>query len=73
MAGWQDEVARIRVMAPPEGGRANRELIDWLARRLDIPRRAVQIQSGDTARTKTVRLMGVSPNAIKDALEEHNP
>lgn len=53
-------VLRARLTAPPVEGAANEALVELLATRLDIPRRAVAILRGHTARTKTIAVMGVS-------------
>jgi len=52
--GW-----KVRVAAPPEGGRANEAVLDVLAERLNVPRRALTIVSGHTAREKVVELEGI--------------
>jgi uncharacterized protein (TIGR00251 family) len=52
--GW-----KVRVAAPPEGGKANEAVLDLLAERLELPRRALSIVSGRTAREKVVQMEGV--------------
>jgi uncharacterized protein (TIGR00251 family) len=52
--GW-----KVRVAAPPEGGRANEAVLDVLAERLNMSRRALSIVSGHTARDKVVELEGI--------------
>jgi uncharacterized protein len=52
--GW-----KVRVAAPPEGGRANEAVLDLLAERLDVPRRSLSIVSGRTAREKVVLMEGI--------------
>ena len=52
------QVLRARVRAVPEKGAANAALELLIARALDWPRSAVDIQSGQTARVKTVRIAG---------------
>src|SRR5438093_11495456 len=51
---------RVRVTAPPSDGAANDAVRDLLARALDCPRSAVEIVRGATARTKVVRVLGLS-------------
>lgn len=50
----------IRIAAPPVDGAANKALILYLSKMLDIPVSAVDIQSGETARLKIVHLAGDS-------------
>lgn len=52
IAGVQGEALKIRVAAPPEGGRANEAVAALLADRLGLPRRAVRLARGATSRHK---------------------
>ncbi len=54
----------VRVAAPPVDGAANEALIRLLAAALDVPRSAVSIESGATARVKRVRIEDVAPDAL---------
>ncbi|SES04990.1 DUF167 domain-containing protein [Sphingobium sp. YR768] len=47
-----------RVRAVPEKGRANDALIALLSKRLDWPRGAILLESGDTNRLKRLRIIG---------------
>ena len=60
IAGVRGEAVLVRLGAAPVDGAANAELVDTLARALDLPRRAVTITAGARSRTKRVRLEGVS-------------
>jgi uncharacterized protein (TIGR00251 family) len=46
----------VRVAAAPEKGRANRELVAWLARLLGVPRSSVTVVAGETSRHKRLAL-----------------
>jgi uncharacterized protein (TIGR00251 family) len=63
-AGW-----KVRVAAPPEGGRANDAVLDLLARELSLPRRSLSIVSGQTAREKVVRMEGIDRAETERRLE----
>jgi uncharacterized protein YggU (UPF0235/DUF167 family) len=47
---------KVRVRAAPERGKANAAIEALLALALDIPKSAVSVEKGETARTKTVRI-----------------
>lgn len=47
---------KLRLAAPPVDGKANRQLIAFLARQFGIPKSSVRIVSGENSRLKTVRL-----------------
>lgn len=55
-AGQHDGALRVRLAAPPLEGRANATLLKWLADALALPRRAVRLAAGDTARRKRVQI-----------------
>lgn len=49
---------QVRVAAPPVEGAANAALAAMLAKALGVPRSAVTILSGETARLKRLRIAG---------------
>ena len=51
-------VLRLRVRAVPENGKANAAVLLLLAKALGLPRSAVTLVAGDTARLKTVHIEG---------------
>src|SRR5579884_3297080 len=53
-------VLRVRLQAPPVEGAANEALIAFLARRLGLPKRAVTLEGGATAREKLVAVAGLT-------------
>jgi len=59
IAGWHDGALRVKVAAPPEGGKANRAVLDLL-RRTTRARRASLVR-GATSRRKQVVLVEISP------------
>ena len=50
------EVLRIRVSAVPGKGKANAAVLALLAKTLRLPKSALTLVSGETARIKTVRI-----------------
>ena len=60
VAGIRDGALLVRVNAPPVEGAANAELIEVLARLLDVPKRAVTIVAGERSRLKRVRVEGMT-------------
>lgn len=62
------DALRIRLAAPPVDGAANRELVEFLAKTLGVPKSAVSIEAGETGRLKTVSVTGVEPAAAWKAL-----
>lgn len=59
-AGMEGDLPKFRLNAVPEKGRANTELISFLSKSLHIPKSAITILRGDTSRTKTLLIEGVT-------------
>ncbi len=51
-------VLKVRVGAPAEGGKANAALVKLLAKSCKVPKTAVDIVAGHSARLKTVLIAG---------------
>lgn len=49
---------RVRVTAPPDKGKANKAVIELVAKALGVPRSAVEIVRGETGREKLLRIGG---------------
>ena len=65
LSGERDGALVVRVAAPPVEGAANEALIDFLARALGVPKRAVQIVSGERGRLKRIAIAGVTEAQIR--------
>ena len=59
LAGTRGDALLVRLQSPPVEGAANEELIEVLARALQVPKRAVSIVGGDRSRQKRVRVAGL--------------
>lgn len=68
VAGYDGEVLRIRLNAPPVEGKANEALARFLARELGVPRARVALVSGGRNRNKVVRIEGMTLQAALSAL-----
>lgn len=59
VVGLEGDILKVKLTAPPEGGRANKQLIEVLARHFNVPKRAVRILKGETSRQKIVEIDGI--------------
>jgi len=59
----------IALNSAPDKGKANDELIDFLARTLRVARSAIEIIRGATSRRKTIRIGPCDTTAIASRLE----
>ncbi len=64
LCGLFDGMLKIKVAAPPQKGKANQCLVEFLARQLSVKKNAVRIVSGQTARIKRLHILGVSAETL---------
>jgi uncharacterized protein (TIGR00251 family) len=68
--GREGEHLKIRLAAPPVDGKANEALVEFLARRLSIPKSCVEIRSGFSSRRKVIHVEGCSQERFMQFLGE---
>ena len=68
IVGWHGSALKVKVHAPALEGRANAELLAFLAEALGLPRRSVTLLRGDKARQKVVHLAGLDEGGLKSRL-----
>lgn len=71
VAGEHGDALKIRLAAPPVEGKANAELLRWLASYLGVPRKAVTLLSGERNRHKIVAVDGLDATAALAVLLPH--
>jgi uncharacterized protein (TIGR00251 family) len=64
ITGWRDDVLQVKIAAPPEKGKANKELIDFLSKALGVKKDAISIIKGHTSRNKVIAIKGMSREEI---------
>lgn len=70
MIEWDGGVLKVRLTAPPVDGAANEALLDLLAEKLGMPRRALSIIQGATSRQKVVELAGLTAEELEKKLSQ---
>lgn len=60
---------KLAVKAPPVEGKANAAVTALLARALKVPRRDVTVVSGAASKRKTVRVEGVTRQAVLELID----
>ncbi|MDE3197100.1 MAG: DUF167 domain-containing protein [Acidobacteriota bacterium] len=63
---------KLSVAAPPVYGKANEEIIRFLAKLARVPARNVRIVTGHTSPAKIVEIQGAGPDAIQRVMLETN-
>jgi uncharacterized protein len=62
VVGLYGDRLKVRLAAPPEKGAANRELIDFLALSLKLPKSSFKLTAGAQSRSKVVAVSDLSPD-----------
>jgi uncharacterized protein (TIGR00251 family) len=74
IVGELDGALKVTVAAPPEKGKANRAVVDLLARTLGIKPAAIRIESGAASQFKSCRVRGMQIEQVRRCLEQaHKP
>jgi uncharacterized protein (TIGR00251 family) len=68
IVGEADGSLRVRLAAPAHEGRANAELVRFIAARLEVPRGAVTLVTGASARRKVLRVSGITEQEARRRL-----
>jgi hypothetical protein len=68
ISGWDGDVLRVRVAAPPAEGRANAAVERLIATALGVAPSRVRIAGGGTARLKRVRIEGLELDEVRRLL-----
>lgn len=59
---------KVRVTSPPVDGAANAELVKLFAKTLGVAKSNVEIVSGQTSKTKRIRITGVTAEQMRNAV-----
>ena len=68
ITGIHDGALKLSLTTPPTDGRANEALIAFLAEHLRLPRARIALISGQTSRSKTVRITGLNAEEVRARL-----
>ena len=68
LAGFSEGVLRVKVAAPPVKGKANKELIAFLAQKLGLSKGDLTILKGHSSRNKLVSIAGLSREELTQRL-----
>jgi len=71
IVGEVEGALKIKLAAPPVDGAANEELIRFLSKFFSVPRRNLSILSGETAKTKIIRMYGLTGQQFEASLAPH--
>ncbi|MCK4753155.1 MAG: YggU family protein [Planctomycetes bacterium] len=69
IAGLLDGMLKVKISAPPEKGKANKNLVDFLAKKLGVKKNTVTIISGQTNPVKSIQVLGISDETLLKKLD----
>ena len=70
MVGKHGDALKVRVAAPPVEGRANVALLALLAHDLGVKEDQLTLLSGESSRSKRVKITGIDPDEVLRLLDE---
>ena len=73
VSGFQGDVLRVKVTAPPVEGKANAAVIELLAAHLRVPKSSIRIVSGEHASLKLVEIAGLDSATVAERLRLSTP
>jgi len=68
VAGMYGEQIKICLKSAPVDNAANRECCELLAKALGVPRSSVSVMNGASSRSKVLKVEGVAPSVVREAL-----
>lgn len=71
IVGWYGEQLKVRVKAPPEKGKANKEIVAYIAKLLNLSVNDLNIITGQTSQNKCLEVNGLSQKQLLKKIETH--
>ncbi len=68
VSGIDDGIVKVKLTAPPVEGKANKALVQFIAKKLGKPKRDVEIVSGERSRLKSIKVQGISIEEVMERL-----
>jgi len=69
ITGIVGDALKLALTAPPVDGKANQAVTEFFADLFAISRSSVTIASGETSRTKVIRVSGISAEQVRQKLQ----
>jgi uncharacterized protein len=68
VVGSSGGIWKIKIGAPPDKGKANKELIEFLSEALGVRKDSISILKGETSHNKILAIIGMNPEEVNTAL-----
>lgn len=63
---WEGTRLVIKIQGVPEKGKVNENLIEFLSKKLKVPKSQIKIIAGQTSRQKKLKIQGISLEQINE-------
>jgi uncharacterized protein (TIGR00251 family) len=73
IVGLFNSALKVKIHAPPVDGKANEEVVRFFAELLELPQRSVKIHSGETSKSKRIRIVGKTEQQLINAVTVAEP
>ena len=71
ITGLHNGRLKIKISAPPVDGKANQNLIEFIAKELRVSKSKVEIVKGHTSKLKTLKVSGITQEFYRLFLEKY--
>jgi uncharacterized protein (TIGR00251 family) len=68
VAGRHGDALKVKVAAPPTGGRANEAVVAFVAELFGVEKATVAVTHGESSRSKRVKVTGLDPDDARKLL-----
>lgn len=68
--GAYNDALKISIAAPPVEGKVNKKCIAYLAKYFDVAKSKIEIISGQTSKSKLIKIYDISPKEFLDKIEK---
>ncbi|MDT3700301.1 MAG: DUF167 domain-containing protein [Thermincola sp.] len=69
IAGVLGDALKVTLTAPPVDGAANAACIEFFSRLIGIPKNRIEIVSGQTGRTKLIKIFGINSADLREKID----
>ncbi|MCF8010603.1 MAG: DUF167 domain-containing protein [Clostridiales bacterium] len=69
IAGLLGDALKLRITAPPVEGEANKACLEYLAKTFKVPKKQVELVSGQSSQNKLIKVYGISKDKLLKILE----
>jgi len=70
IVSFEDGILRVKISTPPVKGKANKQLIEFLSKKMKIPKSDIMIEKGATSKRKKLVIDGLTQSQLMHKLSD---